>query len=65
MGLWTRILGRYLVGALAGLLLYAGLPPELVAMIRDDPEISAGVALAVASLIEMLTDQARKRGWKT
>ena len=65
MGLWSRILGRYLVGALIGLLAYAGLPADVVAAVRDDPEIMAGVTLAVAGLIEWATVQARKRGWLT
>ena len=65
MGLWTRILARYLVGALAGLLLYAGLPADVVAMVKSDPEITAGIGLAVAALVEWLTVQARRRGWLT
>lgn len=65
MGLWTRILGRYVVGALIGLLAYAGLPADVVAMVKDDPEVTAGVTLAVAGLIEWATVQARKRGWLT
>lgn len=65
MGLWTRILARYLVGALAGLLLYAGLPADVVAMVKNDPEITAGIGLAVAALVEWLTVQARRRGWLT
>lgn len=65
MGLWTRILARYLVGALAGLLLYAGLPADVVAMVKSDPEITAGIGLAVAALVEWLTVLARRRGWLT
>ena len=65
MGLWARILGRYAVGALIGLLAYAGLPADVVAAVKDDPEITAGVTLAVAGLIEWATVQARKRGWLT
>lgn len=65
MGLWTRILARYLVGALAGLLLYAGLPADVVAMVKSDPEITAGIGVAVAALVEWLTVQARRRGWLT
>lgn len=65
MGLWTRILARYLVGALAGLLLYAGLPADVVAMVKSDPEITAGIGIAVAALVEWLTVQARRRGWLT
>lgn len=65
MGLWARILARYLVGALAGLLLYAGLPTDVVATVKADPEITAGVGIAVAALIEWLTNVARKRGWQT
>lgn len=65
MGLWTRILARYLVGALAGLLLYAGLPADVVAMVKSDPEITAGIGIAVAALVEWLTVLARRRGWLT
>jgi hypothetical protein len=65
MGLWTRILGRYLVGAVIGLLAYAGLPADLVAAVKDDPEITAGVTLVLAALIEWVTVQARRRGWLT
>lgn len=65
MGLWSRILGRYLVGALVGLLAYAGLPHDVIEIIRNDPEITTGVTLAVAALIEWLTVQARRRGWLT
>ena len=65
MGLWTRILARYLVGALAGLLLYAGLPADVVAMVKSDPEITAGFGLAVAALVDWLTVLARRRGWLT
>lgn len=65
MGLWARILGRYVVGALIGLLAYAGLPADVVAMVKADPEVTAGVTLAVAGLIEWATVQARKRGWLT
>lgn len=65
MGLWARILGRYLVGALVALLAYAGLPADVVDVVRNDPEITAGVTLAVAGVIEWATTVARKKGWKT
>lgn len=65
MGLWTRILARYLVGALIGLLAYAGLPTEVVDLVKNDPEITAGVTLAVAGGIEWATMVARKKGWLT
>lgn len=65
MGLWSRILGRYLVGALIALLAYAGLPTEVVDLVKNDPEITAGVTLAVAGVIEWATTVARKKGWKT
>ncbi len=65
MGLWTRILARYLVGALIGLLAYAGLPTEVVDLVKNDPEITAGVTLAVAGVIEWATMVARKKGWLT
>jgi len=65
MGLWTRIIGRYVVGILVGLLAYANLPADWLEMVKSDPEITTGVTLAVASLIEWLTVQARRRGWLT
>ncbi len=65
MGLWSRILARYLVGALAGVLIYAGLPTELVEAVRNDPELTAGIGIAVAALVEWLTVVARNRGWLT
>lgn len=65
MGLWTRILARYLVGALAGVLIYAGLPTDLVATVKADPEITTGATLAVAALVEWVTVMARRRGWLT
>ena len=65
MGLWTRILARYLVGGLGGVLLYAGLPADVVAMVKADPEVSTGIALALAGLVEWLTVVARKNGWLT
>lgn len=65
MGLWTRIVARYGIGALAGLLLYAGLPVDVVDMIRNDPEIATGITLALAALVEYLTVFARKHGWLT
>lgn len=65
MGLWTRILGRYLVGALIGLLAYAGLPVDVIELVKADPEITAGVTLAVAGVIEWATTVARKKGWLT
>lgn len=65
MGLWTRIFARYLIGALGGVLIYAGLPADLVATVKADPEITTGVTLAVAALVEWLTVVARKKGWLT
>lgn len=65
MGLWSRILARYLIGALAGLLVYAGLPPDVIEMVRTDPEIFAGVTLLMAGLVEWVTTVARRRGWLT
>ena len=65
MGLWVRIFSRYLVGALAGLLLYAGLPADVVAAIKNDPEVTAGVGLGIAALTEWATMIARRRGWMT
>lgn len=65
MGLLIRILGRYAVGALAGLLAYAGLPPAVVDAIHNDPEIAALVALGVAGVIEWATVVARRAGWLT
>ena len=65
MGLLVRILSRYLVGALAGLLLYAGLPADVVTLIKNDPEITALIGLAVAAATEWATVQARRRGWLT
>ena len=65
MGLWSRILARYLIGALAGLLAYAGLPPEVIEAVRTDPEIFAGVTLLMAGLVEWVTTVARRRGWLT
>lgn len=65
MGLWARILGRYGVGAIVGLLLSIGLPADVADAIKDDPEIVAAVSLAIGGLIEWLTTVARKRGWST
>lgn len=65
MGLWTRILTRYLIGGIAGLLAYAGLPPDVIEAVRSDPEIVAAVALALAGAVEWLTVVARRRGWLT
>lgn len=65
MGLWARILGRYIVGALIGLLAYAGLPADVIELVKNDPEITAGVTLAVAGVIEWATTVARKKGWLT
>ena len=65
MGLWTRIAARYLIGALAGMLAWAGMPAEVVDMIVQDPEIVAGVTLALAAGVEWVTVVARRRGWLT
>lgn len=65
MMLWMRILTRYLVGALGGLLIYAGLPADIVNEVKNDPEILAGIGLAVAALVEWITVVVRKRGGKT
>lgn len=65
MGLLIRILGRYAVGALAGLLAYAGLPPAVIDAIRNDPEIAALIGIGVAALIEWATMVARRHGWLT
>ena len=65
MLLWTRIISRYLVGAMGGVLVYAGLPHDVVAAIKNDPELTAGIGLALAALIEWLTVVARRRGWLT
>ena len=65
MGLWMRILARYLIGGLAGVLVWIGLPPEVVEAVRNDPEIVAAVALACAGLIEWITTVARRKGWMT
>jgi len=65
MGLLFRIAARYLIGALAGLMLWAGIPPEVIEMITQDPEIVMGVTLAMAGLVEWVTVQARRRGWLT
>ena len=65
MGLWLRILARYLVGIIGGVLVYAGLPPDMVALIRDDPELLAGVGIILAAIVEWLTVVARRHGWLT
>lgn len=65
MGLWTRILTRYLIGVIAGGLLWAGVPPDVIEMVRNDPEIVAAVSIALAALVERLTVIARRRGWLT
>ena len=65
MGLWARIISRYFVGVLAGLLLYAGLPVDVVDAVKHDPELVAGVSIALAGLVEWLTVIARRRGWMT
>lgn len=65
MGLWMRIAARYLIGALAGVLVWAGLPAEVVEMIMQDPEIVTGVTLALVAFVEWITVVARKRGWLT
>jgi hypothetical protein len=65
MGLWARIAARYLIGALGGLFAYAGLPPSVVDAVRQDPEITAGVTLALVAGVEWATVFARKRGWLT
>lgn len=65
MGLFVRIMARYLVGILGGVLLYAGLPADMVEMIKADPEITAFIGLAVAALVEWVTVVARRRGWLT
>ena len=65
MMLWMRILTRYLVGALGGLLIYAGLPADIVNEVKNDPEILAGIGLAVAALVEWITVVVRKPGGKT
>lgn len=65
MMLWMRIFSRYLAGGIGGLLIYAGLPPDLANEIKNDPEIVAGIGLALAALIEWVTVVARRRGWKT
>ena len=63
--LWARILARYVIGAGAGVLVAAGLPADWVAMLKNDPEIAAGVAAIAAAGIEGVTALARKKGWKT
>lgn len=63
--LWARILARYLIGGMGGALIYAGLPPEAVAVLKNDPEIAAGVAAVAAAGIEYVTTRVRKNGGKT
>ena len=65
MGLLTRILARYLIGALAGILIYAGLPKDLINMVRNDPEITAGMIALIGAGIEGVTVLVRRRGWFT
>lgn len=65
MGLWMRIAARYLIGAMAGLMVWTGLPSEVVDMIMQDPEIVTGITLALAALVEWVTVVARRRGWLT
>jgi hypothetical protein len=65
MGLWMRIAARYLIGGVAGLLVYAGLPPEVVDVLRDDPEIVTAVTLALVAGVEVVTVVARRKGWLT
>lgn len=65
MGLWTRILARYLVGGMVGVLAYAGLPADVIDMVKSDPEVTAAVTLAVGAGVEGLTVLARRRGWLT
>jgi hypothetical protein len=65
MGLWLRIAARYLIGGMAGLLAYAGMPADVIDVIRQDPEIVTGVTLALVATVEWVTVEARKRGWLT
>ena len=65
MGLWMRIAARYLIGGIGGLLVYAGMPADVVAFVREDPEIVTGVTFALIGAIEWVTVIARKRGWLT
>lgn len=65
IGLWSRILARYLIGAVAGILAAAGLQADLIEMIRQDPEIVAAVTLALAGVVEWVTSFARRKGWLT
>lgn len=65
MGLWARIAARYLIGGLAGLLVYAGMPADVIEVIRQDGEIITGVTLALVAGVEWATVFARKRGWLT
>lgn len=65
MGLLTRILARYLIGALAGILIYSGLPKDIVDMARNDPEIMTAMIALIGAGIEGGTVLARRRGWFT
>ena len=59
---YTRILMRYLAGIL---LAREIVPPWLADQIANDPEIAAGVGLALAAVAEGAYALAKKIGWKT
>ena len=65
MGLWTRILARYFVGGMVGVLIYAGLPADMIDLVKNDPEVMAGVTVAIGAGVEGVTVLARRRGWLT
>lgn len=62
MGVWSRILTRYLAGAL---LAYGLIPADVAAILRDDPEVAAGIGLVLTAAVEGAYALAKRWGWTT
>ena len=62
MGVWSRILLRYLAGYLV---LIGVLPQDIADMLMDDPEIAAAIGIALSFVAEGAYTLAKRWGWKT
>lgn len=62
MGVWSRILLRYLAGYLV---LNGVLPQDIADAMLEDPEVVAAIGIALTFLIEGAYALAKRWGWKT
>lgn len=62
MGVWSRILLRYLAGYLV---LIGVLPQDIADALLDDPEVVAAIGIALTFVVEGAYALAKRMGWRT